>query len=210
MLYGEKEFGKNFGYPTPVEVPDATTCLTLRIPANPAWWGIFTGHLMMLTEDENWQQFAEAISPSAAAEVASGVIQDALDWAANSAECNADIEAPYWDSGENAGDIEPHETQPWYGHISGGDYIEDAAVWLISSFIAASGDPAAALLYSTFERRFRLAFLSEGLPGFARVIIDAVVAGEVNLDGTVNEVKERNFLTDGSDGEHTIEIQFHS
>ena len=56
-MFGDKEFGKHTGFPTPVDTPDETTCLMIQVPANAAWWAIYVGLLYSLLEEDSWQQF---------------------------------------------------------------------------------------------------------------------------------------------------------
>lgn len=119
------------------------------------------------------------------------------------------VETPYWDESRptTTDDTASPSEQTWFGHVSGGDFVEDLGVWVVSAFLAATVSPQAALLYSTYERRFRLAFLSDGLPGFAKVVIDEVVHGRIDLSGDAGDLIERDFATEG-DAPHSVMIVY--
>jgi len=65
--FGDKEYKYGVGYPTPYDIPDDTSCMTVPVPNNAAWQAVFTGLLLTLSQSEAWQQFEGAISQDDAA-----------------------------------------------------------------------------------------------------------------------------------------------
>lgn len=86
-MFGDKEFGKNAGYPTPEATPEDMTCLTLKIPADKGWWAVFTGLLLTLTDENAWQQFEGGITREQAAHCALEIYLAATDAAAETDGC---------------------------------------------------------------------------------------------------------------------------
>lgn len=205
--FGGKQF-PGVGFPTPVSIPEDTVCRTLKIPADGSWEAVVMGALMALTEPWNWQQLEGGITREEAAERALELVDQAYEDVDLPCPVPATVPTPYWDDSTDLDDEAPADDQHWYGHVSGGDFIEDIAVWLVSGFLATTVNPQAALLYSTYERKFRLAFLAEGLPGFARVVIDEVLAGRVDLSGDAGDIIEHDFLADPELETHTVMVVY--
>jgi len=67
-MFGDKEWGRNDGYPTPVDIPLDTACALIRVPCDTAWQAVLFGLLFSLTSPEAWQQFEGGISRDEAAE----------------------------------------------------------------------------------------------------------------------------------------------
>lgn len=86
-MFGEKEFGRQQGYPTPTDTPVGFTALTVNVPDNPAWWAIYVGLLTVLTEPDAWQQLEGGISREEAAEIALDILVQALDCAYQEGGC---------------------------------------------------------------------------------------------------------------------------
>src|SRR3954471_1212780 len=146
MTFGEKKF-TGVGYPTPVTIPEGTTCLILQVPASAEWWALVVGVLYTLTLEWNWQQFEGAMTREEAAERWFQMFDDALALASVGEECSAVIPAPYWDedSGDDADDSAPTDDQPWYGILipgeSGLTWQEQVSVWIVTAFVAYAATP---------------------------------------------------------------------
>jgi len=180
-MFGDKEFGKHVGFPTPVDTPEDTTCLQLQIPNNAAWWAAYVGLLLALTDEENWQQYEGGMSVEDAAAEAQTIFNAAESlWLTNS--CLSDVPAPYWDSAEDADDESPADVQAWYGEIVSGSFHENLENWAIAGFIAAAGQPAAAVYFLTIAPRFRLAWKTGDVGGIVRIFIDAEDYGTVDTN----------------------------
>jgi len=67
-MFGDKEWGRNEGYPTPVDIPLDTACALIRVPCDTAWQAVLFGLLFSLTSPEAWQQFEGGLSREDAAE----------------------------------------------------------------------------------------------------------------------------------------------
>lgn len=194
-MFGSKQFPHNAGYPTPEDTPTESTCLTLNIPANSAWWAIYTGLLLVLTEPEAWQQMEGGMSKDDAAADARIIFDDAMDFAATENTCNTIIDAPYWDetTADDADDTAPAETQTWYGDVTFVSdeltFAENLQIWVIAGFVAFAATPLAALTFIPIAQRFTLAFKQHDLGGIIRVFVDAIEVNQVDTyapsDGVV-------------------------
>ena len=84
-------------------------------------------------------------------------------------------QAPYWhddDVDTAAADCEHEDNEePWY---------TNAADWVITSFLAATGRPGAAIAYKTAAPRVRLAFRGGPDGAIARILADDVLIGVVD------------------------------
>jgi len=65
--FGDKEFDYGVGYPTPLSIPDDTSCWTIPVPNDAAWQAVLIGLLQTLTEEKSWQQYEGALSQEDAA-----------------------------------------------------------------------------------------------------------------------------------------------
>lgn len=85
----------------------------------------------------------------------------------------ADDLSPFWDDND-AADADGTVIESTYTFE---EQIED---WVITAFVAASGQPGAALTYLTIAPRFRLAFRTRDFGGIARILIDDVLFTEID------------------------------
>lgn len=192
-MFGEKKF-TGVGFPTPVSIPDETTCLLVQVPADPAWWALFVGVLYQQTLVWNWRQFEGGIEPSEAAAKWQEILDQALDIASVSSDCDYDVPAPYWDDSD-ASDADDEGTvveQPWYGEIinEGVTWREQVGIWAITAFLAVAATPAAAIAFLPFANKFVLAFKQHSLGAIVKVLIDGVEMATVDTyaptDGVTN------------------------
>jgi len=184
-MFGEKLF-TGVGYPTPVSIPEETTCLTLQVPANAAWWALVTGLLTTLEMDFQWRQFEGGIDRDSAATRWQQMVDDALEIAATTDTCGVvTIPTPFWDSGTNVDDDLAPSEQIWYGRVTDLDnptttFVEDAAIWGFAGLIAAAGLPAAAIAFTTVAPSFVVAIRRGDLGEVIRLYIDGDQAAEVD------------------------------
>lgn len=115
-----------------------------------------------------------------------------------------DVPAPYWDDPEDADDELPAEEQIWYGRMEGTTFVEDVAIWVITGFIAYSGDIGAAIAFKTFAPRFVLAWKQDGIAGAVRVFIDGVDNGLLDTNSPTPGIIEKDFVGDPEIEEHDI------
>lgn len=192
-MFGDKLF-TGVGYPTPVSIPDETTCLTLRIPADEAWWAITVGLLYSLILEWNWQQFEGGLDRDVVAARWQVMLEDALEVAATTNTCVvSDLPAPYWDDADDVDDSLPDDAQPWYGTVSDPeappaelDFVENAAIWAFTGFIAAATWEvgfAPAILFHTIAPSFVLATKRGDLAEIIRILVDGEEAARVDTSG---------------------------
>lgn len=188
-MFGDKAFGKNEGYPTPESTPGTVTCLRLRIPANPAWWAIYTGLIYALTFENAWQQFEGGITREDAAHCALEIYSEALENATQSDSCGDEVPTPFWDDATDLDDEASPETQLWYGKVTNPDappdeitFLEDAAIWALTGFIAYSGEVGGAIWFRTIAPKFVLAFHKGDLREIWRVVVGAADYGQIDTD----------------------------
>jgi len=153
-----------------------------------AWLGVVLGALDQLLLPSTWVGDTDEIQ---LAQDRAALLKDMF---GNPAECaTPDAPAPYWDDAEDVDDEAPPGDEIWYGEIVSGSFVENLENWAIAGFIAAAGNPAAALYFLTIAPRFRLAFRTGDLGGIVRVFIDAEDYGTVDTSA-------------GSDGILTMDI----
>lgn len=176
-MFGEKKF-TGVGFPTPVSIPDETTCLLIQVPANTAWWALMVGVLYTLTLEWNWRQFEGGLDPNVAAAKWQEILDQALDIASVSNSCDYDVPAPYWDD-DTADDADDEGTiveQPWYGEIvnEGVTWREQVGIWAITAFLAIAATPGAAIAFLPFANKFVLAFKQHSIGAIVKVLLDGV------------------------------------
>jgi len=212
-MFGEKVFGKHTGYPTPEDVPEETTCLTVLVPASAAWWAIYTGLLETLNNEDNWQQYEGGMEREDAAAAAFVIFNDAMSRAAESDTCALDVPAPFWDDAEDVDDSLPADSETWYGEVADAEappdeltFVENAGIWLLTGFIAYSGQIGAAIFFHTIAPRFVLAFKKGDVRAIIRIVIDAVDYGSVDTDDYTEDIIEYPIAADPEIEGHDITL----
>lgn len=114
------------------------------------------------------------------------------------------VPAPYWDTPEDADDEAPKDDQVWYGRMEGTTFVEDVGIWVITGFIAYSGQIGAAIAFKTFAPKFALAWKTGGIVGAIRVFIDGVDSGLLDTHSDTEGVLEQDFVGDPDLDEHDI------
>lgn len=179
-LYGNKLY-KPYRplYPTPEEIPLETTCVTIALPQNPAFIGLWIAVMLFLCDPENFVEFEDGISRETTAEIFQDALFDAL--TLETISCPVNMPAPYWDTKTDIDDELPSDEQPWYGFIEDFlapidelNFVENAAVWAITGFVAYAAGPGAAIFFRTVARRFVLAVQVDDVGEVIRVVVDAV------------------------------------
>lgn len=189
-------------YLTPDSIPVGRFCRSISIPDDPQWVGLVDGVLSELMDAGKWRQHG-TLTPEETADAWSAMMLEA--W--NNPSCgSSSAPTPYWDNSTDVDDQEPPDLQPWYGVSGGGGFVEDFGVWVVSGFLAETVSPLAAVLYRTYERRFRLAFLAGGPAGLVKVIIDNGAEIIHDLSGETEEVREFDFIGDPDVELHEILI----
>ena len=203
-MFGDKEFGKHTGFPTPVDTPDETTCLMIQVPANAAWWAIYVGLIYSLLEEDSWQQFEGGMTREDAAADSVTTLEIRFAPPQTDACGIADVPAPYWDDAEDSDDQAPPDTQVWYGDIVSGSFVENVENWAIAGFIAAACQPAAALYFLTIAPRFRLAWKTADIGGIVRVFIDAEDYGTVDTAAGSEGILTMDIIPTTEADTHTV------
>ena len=198
-----------FGYPTPDSLPEDTVCRVLSIPNSTQWLGTIMGALLPLIDAANWMDYGE-LTPDECADIALDII-----WAAYEPDaqlCPADYPAPFWDDSEDVDDGLPLDSQTWYGEVTDPDapadelnFVENAAIWAITGFVAYAAGIGAAVFYHTIAPRFVLAWKRGDVGELIRVVIDAADYGTVDT-GTVaaGEIITLSVLPDQELSSHDI------
>lgn len=188
---------------TPPEIPLATECVVIEYPADKLWRGNLTNALLMLTQAWRWEQVQETdLDPATVAEVWREIVWAWLD---SPALCAATYPTPFWDDAADLDDQLPADAQTWYGEVTDPDapadeitFLDNAAIWVITGFIAATGDIGAAIAFNTIAPRFVLAWYRGDAGEIWRVVVNAADYGTV--DTTANspgDIIELDVLTDG-------------
>jgi len=180
MVYGDKIY-KPYRplIPTPTDIPLETTCVTIALPESPAFIGLWIGVLLVLCDPANFVQFDGGISPETTAEIFRDALLDAL--TLEEIACPYLVPAPYWDEESTADDQAESDVQVWYGVIEDFlapidelNFVENAAVWAITGFVAYAAGPGAAIFFRTVARRFVIAVQVDDVGEVIRVVVDAV------------------------------------
>jgi len=210
-MFGDKQF-TGVGYPTPVSIPEETTCLIMQVPANPEWWGLVVGVLLTLVYEENWQQFEGAITREEAAEEWLAMLDDALLTSEQTNTCATTVPTPYWDDSGDLDDEAETETQTWYGYVTDAEaapseltFVENALIWVFTGFLAIGvGDLALAVTFRTIAPRFVVAMRSNDFVEVIRVIIDGEEVARRETSGVEGDILNIDVVGDPEVGEHDL------
>jgi len=189
-----KEFPAHFKFPTPGDIPETLGCRPFSIPSDPVWFALLMGAVIPLGVEENWYAWGD-LTPAEAAAAWQELIDAAYEGECGSGE--AEFPTPFWDEVTDVEDSEPAETEPWYGYVTDPDadpaeltFVESAAIWGITGFIAYSGDVGAALYFNTIAPSFVLAWRAADVGEIIRVVVDAVDYAYIDTDGLEGELIE--------------------
>jgi len=193
----------NYPYPSftiPVQSPDVDPDAgdLLYVGLNPAWIPVLLGAMDQLLLPSTWEgNHDEVITALNRASMLKGLIGGADLLSAP---------APYWDNPDDVDDQEPADVQPWYGKMEGLDFVEELGIWVITGFIAYSGQIGAAIAFKTFAPRFALAWKQGGVIAAVEVFIDGVSNGELEI-GSGSGIVESNYIGDPDLDEHDIRVE---
>lgn len=172
----------SFRSPVPPPDVDPDEGDLLLVAYNPAWQEVLLGACMQLLNPATWQGTdAEIILVLNRAETLRLMLTESLDT----------VPTPFWDEAQDLDDQLPASSQTWYGEVVDPDapadelvFIENAAIWLITGFIAYAGQIGGAIFFNTIAPRFVLAWRRGDVGEIIRVVVDAADYGTVDT-GTV-------------------------
>ena len=215
-MYGDKQF-TGVGYPTPVSIPEDTTCLTLEVPANEEWCGVVVGLLYSLILEWNWQQFEGGLDRDVVVARWQTMLENALDLAETTNSCTPliNVPTPYWDEDIDVNDDAPVASQTWYGAVSDPeavpaelDFVENAAIWAFTGFLAVATweiGAAPAILFNTVAPQFVLAVKRGEFAEIIRILVDGQDAVTVDTSAyTEGDVIRTNIVADPTFETHDI------
>jgi len=176
-------------------------CRVLSIPNTQQWLGIFNAALLTLTNVYNYEQLNETdLTPEQCAERAMSIYVSYL----NNDPC-ATVPSPFWDSRTTNEEQELESEQSWYGVVSDWlapveslNFVQNAALWVLTGFVAYAATPAAAIYFRTTAKRFIVAIETTDIPELIRVIVGASTYTEKTIDTTdfPNEILEIEFVSE--------------
>lgn len=193
-------------FPVPVAPPEPTLeQVALCIPAT--WEAVVRGALQQLIQATTWQGTEEEVK-AAQTEAATIIAQ--------MTECSLEGEypTPFWDDATDLNDQAPAEAQTWYGEVTDPEaapasltWQENASIWLITGFLAYSGDIGSAIFFNTIAPRFVLAFNKGDLREIWRIVVDAADVGVVDTDDyETDDIIEVNVVADQELATHDVYI----
>jgi len=198
-----------FGFPTPDSLPEDTACRVFSIPASTQWLGVFMGALLALTDPNQWYEFGE-LTPEECADIALEIIWNA--YAPEAQLCPPEYPAPFWDDAEDVDDSLPFGGETWYGEVTDPEapadeltFVEDAAIWVFTGFVAYAAGIGAAVFYHPIAPRLFLAWKWRDLGEIIRVVIDSADYGTVDTSTVdVGEIVTLSVLPDPDLESHDI------
>lgn len=206
--------GKNYpgekGFPTPNAPIETSACRTFLVPANDEWLGILMGAVLTLTRPFNWYKWGE-LTPDEAADAWNEIIAQVYANAPDST-CAINVPTPFWDDESDLGDEEPADMQPWYGEVTDPEappgeltFVESAGIWVITGFLAYSGNIGAAVYFNTIAPRFVLAWRAGDVGEIIRVVVDAADYGTVDTSSySAGDIIEMDVVADPALMTHDI------
>lgn len=161
-----------------------TVCISLTLPDNPEILRAFWAQLFDLSNWHFWGEEKTRLPEEVEARKAIG--QFMLDQYILNRDANIEyvcdsggVEAPFWDDEPNAdGD---GEGERWG--------FTEAADWVTTAFLAVAVNPGAAMFYKTVIPRGRIALKTHDFGGLARILIDGIMAVEVDTAADIPGVE---------------------
>jgi len=211
-VFGDKLFPGE-GYPSPVSIPETTTCLVLQVPESAAWWALVVGLLYTLTLEWNWRQLDGGVDPADAAARWQKMLEDALDVAENTSSCPTfDVPTPYWDQDSEVDDSVDPASQVWYGTVddpaeapSDTTFIEDVSIWTFAGLLAVAGATPAALAFLTIAPKFVVAIRQGNYGKIVRLFVDGEEVAQIT-DAGDDSVLEIPVVADPEAYSHQVYI----
>jgi len=206
-----KNYEGQFGFPTPDSTPKDTACRVFRVPASDEWLGSLMGAVELLQEARNWYNWG-SLTTDEAADAWQEIILQSYDDSLEQPNCaGSDSPAPYWDTAEDVDDSLPVSSETWYGEVADPDagpedleFVENAAIWALTGFIAYSGQIGAAIFFHTIAPRFVLAFKAGDVGEVIRIVIDSADYGTVDTTDHAGEIIRKPILPETSETGHDI------
>lgn len=182
------------GFPTPNDVPVDVGYIIFYFPNSPEFPQLILGAVKELTKDYNWYQWGEML-PEDAAEAFKQIVTEAP----YNLFPDEGVPTPFWDDSSDLEDQEPADVQPWYGEVTDPEappgeitFVENVGIWVITGFIAYSGQIGAAVFFNTIAPRFVLAWKRGDVGEIIRIVVDAADYGSVDTssyaEGDIIEV----------------------
>ena len=173
-------------YLTPASIPDGAICRPVFIPDSPDWQAAISGALAELTSPYAWEN-SGGITPEQAAERAALILTQFYEQACGATE--ETIPTPYWDDATDLDDEEALDVQAWYGAVTDFfapidelNFVQNAAVWAITGFVAYAAGIGAAVTFRTVARNFIIAIQREDAGEAIRVVVNGLE--ETRVDTT--------------------------
>lgn len=210
-IYGNKIYAPYRPlFPTPEEIPLETTCVTISIPENAAFIGLWIGVLLALCDPENFVQFDGGISTETTAEIFREALIDAL--VSSESACEL-MPSPYWDDATDNEESEPETEQVWYGAVTDWlapvdelNFEQNAALWVLTGFVAYAAGVGAAIFFRTTAKRFIIAIETTDVAEIIRVVVDAAEFGIDTTGVAAGTIIEQEVVTDPDVTEHDIYV----
>jgi len=183
------------GFPTPNETGIAGAYLLFLFGDNPAIAQTILGALEPLVYPDNWYLWGD-MSTDAAAEYMREVIEQAP-YNVQSTE----IQAPFWDedSGNDADDQAPPDTQDWYGTWDGETFTESLAYVFLTNFLSTLISTGAAIKFLTIPRAFRVAIRQNPHGANLLLFLDGGLYKVINGYSPVDKVAEFIIASPGTE-----------
>jgi len=212
-MFGDKLYDA-VGFPTPVDIPLEVGTRAFCIPSSSAWFALVMGCLMLLADEENWQQNSGGITAAEAAEAAQEIIDSGYDGTCDTGG-GGNIPTPFWDTATDVDDEFAPEDQIWYGEVDDPDlppgeltFTENAAIWAFTGFVAFATlevGAATAIFFHTLAKRWVMAFKRGSIGEVIRVLVDGVEYGRVDTSSaSEGEIVEVRVMPPDDDEPHDI------
>jgi len=206
-MAGAKKALGNVGFPTPDSIPETTGCRSFLLPDNDEWYGLLMGALQPLMDDERYYEWG-SVTPAEAAAAFAEFIDDSYN---SSCGATSQIPTPFWDNVTETDDEATPAEQIWYGEVEDAEvpadeltFVENAAIWTFTGFLALSGTPAAAILFHTVAPDFVIAMRGDDFAEVIRVIVDGVQHAQIDTTDLAGELIEVPIYAGESEGGHDI------
>lgn len=158
-----------------VEPPqiDPDEGVLISVAYSPEWTAVLEGALTQLRQYAAWVGTSDE---KILAVNRANMLMDML---------QADISSvpiPYWDesNGDDSDDQQPSSIQEWYGYMEGANFVDTAAGWVFTGFVAATYGIEGAVQFATFLHNIRLFFRTADAGSIVRVVVNEVLGLEVD------------------------------
>lgn len=182
-IYGDKQFPSRRQFPTPTSLPLDRACRSFNLPDDAAWQGLLMGAVMSLIYAENFVQFDGGLTAEETADEWFEIVWQTY----FGTTCEPYMPTPFWDEAQDLDDEASVDDQIWYGEVTDPEappdeltFVENAAIWGLTGFIAYAGQIGGAVFFNTVAPRFVLAWKAGDIGEVIRVVIDAADYGTVD------------------------------